>query len=215
MNVDPTQPLPYVPRKRSDGALYAALDLGTNNCRLLVAAIDTPAGAHMPVGLRVLDSFSRIVRLGEGISQTGVLSEEAMARTLAALSICKRKINKYDLKAVRLVATEACRKATNTPVFLNRVKEQLDLDIEVISNEEEARLAFLGCSSLLMESAHRAIVFDIGGGSTELMWIDVQEAHSRNQKGNKKADDGAPEKKVISDWLSIDSGVMNPANSAI
>lgn len=200
-------------RGRTDGALYAALDLGTNNCRLLVASIDKTPSAHSPAGLRVVDSFSRIVRLGEGISQTGKFSEEAMARTLGALNVCKKKLNKYEMKAVRLVATEACRKSTNTEEFLGRVKEQLELDIEVISNEEEARLAFLGCSSLLAESAHRAIVFDIGGGSTELMWIDVQEAHDRNRKGNKKVEnEGAVERKVISDWLSIDSGVMNLAD---
>lgn len=211
MNAAPSRKSQAKPRHHGDAGLYAALDLGTNNCRLLVASMGKSMGDQLPAGLKVIDSFSRIVRLGEGVSKTGKFSEEAMARTLAALNVCKKKLNKYELKALRLVATEACRKSANTKEFLSKVKAALDLDIEVISNEEEARLAFLGCSSLLAESAHRAIVFDIGGGSTELMWIDVQEAHDRNRHGKQKKDESNG-RKIISDWLSIDSGVMNLAD---
>lgn len=178
--------------------LFAALDLGTNNCRLLIAGRDKTSATHYPPSLKVVDSFSRIVRLGEGVSKSGKLSEAAMQRTLAALAVCKRKLDKYSIVKMRLVATEACRKASNTQEFFKRVQDELGLFMEVINNEEEARLAFLGCSSLLNDGAHRAIVFDIGGGSTELMWIDKENASS--------------DSRYIADWLSIDSGVMNLAD---
>ncbi len=166
--------------------IYAALDLGTNNCRLLIAA------AGEGGGIRVFDSFSRIVRLGEGVSATGMLSEDAMERTLLALKACQKKLNKYRLTDARFVATEACRRAANGEAFLRRVQEQTGLTIDIISSEEEARLAFMGCSSLLTGASKRAIVFDIGGGSTEMMWIDIGgDTHH------------------ISDWLSIGFGVMN------
>ncbi len=173
--------------------LYAALDLGTNNCRLLIASVEqgnTPAPQ-----LKVMESFSRIVKLGEGVSKTGKISEAGMERTIEALKVCKKKLDRHEVHLSRFVATEVARKAENTKEFLKRVKSELDLTIDVISSEEEARLAFLGCASLLTETANRAIVFDIGGGSTELMWIDVDPKHDKGS--------------TISDWLSIDCGVMN------
>ncbi|MGH7063575.1 MAG: Ppx/GppA phosphatase family protein [Stellaceae bacterium] len=142
----------------------AALDLGTNNCRLLVAR---PAGA----GFRVIDAFSRIVRLGEGLTATGALSEEAMARTLDALEICAGKIVARRIARGRYIATEACRRAANCEAFLARIRERVGLDIEIISTAEEARLVVTGCAPLLDPRIPYAIVFDIGGGSTEVIWL--------------------------------------------
>jgi exopolyphosphatase/guanosine-5'-triphosphate,3'-diphosphate pyrophosphatase len=143
---------------------YAALDLGTNNCRLLVAR---PAGA----GFRVVDAFSRIVRLGEGLAASGVLSEDAMARALDALKICADKIAGRRVAAGRYVATEACRQAANCEAFLARVREEIGIEIETISSTEEARLVVAGCAPLLNPRNPYAIVFDIGGGSTEIVWL--------------------------------------------
>jgi exopolyphosphatase / guanosine-5'-triphosphate,3'-diphosphate pyrophosphatase len=143
---------------------YAALDLGTNNCRLLVAR---PAGA----GFRVVDAFSRIVRLGEGLAASGVLSEDAMARALDALKICADKIAGRRVAAGRYVATEACRQAANCEAFLARVREEIGIEIEIISSTEEARLVVAGCAPLLNPRIPYAIVFDIGGGSTEIVWL--------------------------------------------
>jgi exopolyphosphatase / guanosine-5'-triphosphate,3'-diphosphate pyrophosphatase len=143
---------------------FAALDLGTNNCRLLVAR---PAGT----GFRIVDAFSRIVRLGEGLAATGVLSDEAMARTLDALAICANKLASRRGLVGRYVATEACRRAANCEVFLARVRDALALDIEIISTAEEARLVVTGCAPLLDPRTPYAVVFDIGGGSTEIVWV--------------------------------------------
>jgi exopolyphosphatase/guanosine-5'-triphosphate,3'-diphosphate pyrophosphatase len=143
---------------------YAALDLGTNNCRLLIAR---PAGP----AFRVVDAFSRIVRLGEGMAASGVLSEEAMGRALDALKVCADKIAARDIAAGRYVATEACRQAANCDVFLGRVRDEIGLDIEIISSSEEARLVVAGCAPLLNPRIPYAVVFDIGGGSTEIVWL--------------------------------------------
>ena len=145
---------------------YAALDLGTNNCRLLVAR---SAGR----GFRVIDAFSRIVRLGEGLAATGVLSEAAMARTLEALKICAGKVAHRRVTQARYVATEACRRAANCAEFVERVLAATGIGIEIISSDEEARLVVTGCAPLLDRSVPHALVFDIGGGSTELVWLDV------------------------------------------
>ncbi|MDE3015518.1 MAG: Ppx/GppA family phosphatase [Pseudomonadota bacterium] len=176
--------------------IYAALDLGTNNCRLLIASAQPEGGLAAPA-IKVFDSFSRIVRLGEGVSATGELSGDAMERTLAALLACKKKLGRYHITAARFVATEACRRARNGHEFLERVRKQTGLSIDIITSEEEAKLAFLGCSSLLTGASKRAIVFDIGGGSTELMWVDIGSGGSEH---------------VIADWLSIGFGVMNLAD---
>jgi exopolyphosphatase / guanosine-5'-triphosphate,3'-diphosphate pyrophosphatase len=147
---------------------FAALDLGTNNCRLLVAR---PAPNGSNTGFRVVDAFSRIVRLGEGLEATGALSEAAMTRTLDALKVCADKITQRRVCAGRSVATEACRRAANCGDFLARVREEVGLELEIISTAEEARLVVSGCAPLLHPRTPYAIVFDIGGGSTEIVWL--------------------------------------------
>lgn len=147
--------------------LFAALDLGTNNCRMLIAA---------PVrdGVRVVDSFSRIVRLGEGLEATGRLAEPAIERTLGALSVCAKILAKHPIAAVRGVATEACRRAVNGREFLDRAFARTGIRLDPIGFEEEAALTLAGCAPLLDPAFPYALTFDIGGGSTELMWIDQQ-----------------------------------------
>ncbi len=181
----------------NSGELYAALDLGTNNCRLLIARPSFTQAQHKT--LKVVDSYSRIVRLGEGVSETGRLGDEAMRRTIKALATCKQKLNRYGIAKFRFVATEACRRAENAEQFLSKVRDELGLSIDIISNEEEARLAFLGCSSLLHRDTRYALAFDIGGGSTEFMWVKIDPdqpltSHKRH---------------LIQDWLSVPFGVMN------
>jgi exopolyphosphatase/guanosine-5'-triphosphate,3'-diphosphate pyrophosphatase len=150
---------------RSRAPLFAALDLGTNNCRLLMAAQSADGG------LRVVDGFSRIVRLGEGLALTGRLSEGAMARAYQALAACAQRIEARAPVAVGCVATQACRAAANGQIFLNRVHKDLGLRFDVISAEDEAKLSVLGCASLLERDAEYALIVDIGGGSTEMSWV--------------------------------------------
>lgn len=151
------------PRQRPP--IFAALDLGTNNCRLLMAARNADGS------LKVVDGFSRIVRLGEGLAHTGRLSEGAMSRAYQALAACAQRIEAREPIAVGCVATQACRAAANGQTFLNRVEKDLGLKFDVISAEDEARLSVLGCASLLEASAEHAMIVDIGGGSTEISWI--------------------------------------------
>ena len=152
------------PVRRAYGPAFAALDLGTNNCRMLVG---TPSGE----GFRVLDSFSRIVRLGEGLQSTGRLCEPAMERAIGALQACAARLARRQVKQVRAIATEACRRATNGAAFIGRVKQETGFDFGIISSREEAELALESCSPLLPTDGRRALLFDIGGGSTELAWI--------------------------------------------
>ncbi len=152
------------PRRRRNGT-YAALDLGTNNCRLLIAE-----PSHW--GFRVIDAFSRIVRLGEGLGLGNRLSDAAIVRTIDALRVCKDKMAAKDVGRVRLVATEACRLAENGPDFIARVRSDLDLELEIVDRRTEAYLAVTGCASLADPKAQSVIVFDIGGGSTEIAWLD-------------------------------------------
>jgi exopolyphosphatase/guanosine-5'-triphosphate,3'-diphosphate pyrophosphatase len=147
------------------GPAFAAIDLGTNNCRLLVAA---------PVrggGFRVVDSFSRIVRLGEGVAGSGTLSEDAMARTVAALKVIAKRLNRHGQVALRAIATEACRRAANADALVARVEEEAGITLEIVSEAEEARLAAVGCAPLVGDDYEGALVFDIGGGSTEIIWL--------------------------------------------
>src|SRR5438445_3332555 len=171
--------------------VYAALDLGTNNCRLLIAS---PAGD----GFRVVDSFSRIIRLGEGISATGSISEAAIERAIAALSICSDKIRYRKARRLRLIATEACRAAGNADHFCERVAAETGIKLEVIDRETEATLAVIGCSPLLDPRGRGAILFDIGGGPTELVRIE------RDPDAP-----GAPP--AIKGWMSIPLGVVSIA----
>jgi exopolyphosphatase/guanosine-5'-triphosphate,3'-diphosphate pyrophosphatase len=146
------------------GPTFAALDLGTNNCRLMVA---TPAGD----GFRVVDSFSRIVRLGEGLHESGRLSSVAMDRTIAALHGCAARLARRPVRALRAIATEACRQAANGGEFIARAERETGLRIDIIAPREEAELALESCAPLLRGCGRRALLFDIGGGSTELAWV--------------------------------------------
>jgi len=145
-------------------ALFGAIDLGTNNCRLLIAR-------RARDGFRVVDAFSRIVRLGEGLSQDNRLGEAAMARALEALQVCAAKLARSRCVGFRGVATEACRRAANGPAFLARIEAETGLHLEAISPAEEAALAVAGCAQLLDPAMPHAVMFDIGGGSTEVMWL--------------------------------------------
>ncbi len=170
--------------------VLAALDLGTNNCRLLVA---TPAhdGA-----MRIVDSFSRIVRLGEGVARSGVLSEAAMDRTVAALKVCAGRMDKAGVRHVRAVATEACRRAANAQALVDRVAAETGITLTIITAAEEARLAALGCAHLIGDAYEGGLVFDIGGGSTEVIWL--------------KREGGRP---LISHFASVSLGVMSLAET--
>ncbi|MBA8876991.1 Ppx/GppA phosphatase family protein [Phyllobacterium myrsinacearum] len=158
--------------KYAGAPLYAALDLGTNNCRLLVA---TPT---RPGQFRVIDAFSRIVRLGEGLGATGRLSPNAMSRAIEALKICRDKLENHDVRRARLIATEACRQAENGAEFLDQVKHETGLDLEIINRQTEARLAVSGCGTLVERETDAVVLFDIGGGSSEIALIDVSERRS-------------------------------------
>jgi exopolyphosphatase/guanosine-5'-triphosphate,3'-diphosphate pyrophosphatase len=152
-------------------ATYAALDLGTNNCRLLVARPVRDPDHGGAEGFRIIDAFSRIVRLGEGLSQTGRLGDAAIGRTLDALAVCRDKMAARGVTRMRLIATEACRAAENGQEFIDRVRKETGLDLEVISRETEARLAAAGCSALADSAAKSVVLFDIGGGSSEIVWL--------------------------------------------
>jgi exopolyphosphatase/guanosine-5'-triphosphate,3'-diphosphate pyrophosphatase len=177
----------------AENGVYAALDLGTNNCRLLIAC---PAGD----GFRVVDSFSRIIRLGEGISATGSISEAAIDRAIAALSICSDKIRYRKARRLRLIATEACRAANNADSFREKVARETGIRLEVIDRETEATLAVIGCSPLLDPKGRGAILFDIGGGSTELVRIER----------DPEQQDAPPRIKA---WMSIPLGVVTIAEN--
>ncbi len=152
-------------RGRRDSSRVAALDLGTNNCRLLIAS--PSRGGN----LRIVDSFSRIVRLGEGVAHTGELSSAAIDRTIAALKICSDHIQAKGARRVRAIATEACRRASNASVLLERARDEAGIELTIISATEEARLAAVGCAPLIDPQADGGLIFDIGGGSTEVIWM--------------------------------------------
>jgi exopolyphosphatase/guanosine-5'-triphosphate,3'-diphosphate pyrophosphatase len=152
---------------RRPARAYAALDLGTNNCRLLIAE---PSYHEF----RVIDAFSRVVRLGEGLGFGDRLGDDAIERTVAALRVCKAKLEARNVVRARLIATEACRLASNGMEFISRVREEVGLAIEVVNRETEATLAVMGCAALAHPKAGSVIIFDIGGGSTEVAWLDGQ-----------------------------------------
>ncbi|MFM7029213.1 MAG: Ppx/GppA phosphatase family protein [Chakrabartia sp.] len=180
------RPNPDRPASRRN---YAALDLGTNNCRLLIARPDGPR-------FTVVDAFSRIVRLGEGLTSTGAISPAAMDRALSALSVCADKLVRRNVHMARSVATEACRRAANGTEFVDRVYRETGIKLDIISPREEARLAVLGCHALLEEGSHPALIFDIGGGSTELVLVDTSAGSPRTL-----------------DWRSIPWGVVSLSES--
>ena len=168
---------------------YGAVDIGTNNCRLLIAR---PTDG----GFTVVDAFSRIVRLGEGLSRTGALSQDAMDRAVGALSVCAEKLRRRNVSLVRSVATEACRRAENGSEFVERVRQETGIVLDIIEPQEEARLAVLGCHKLLEPGDGPALIFDIGGGSTELVLVDQ--------------DEGIPK---IRSWWSAPWGVVSLTES--
>jgi exopolyphosphatase/guanosine-5'-triphosphate,3'-diphosphate pyrophosphatase len=169
--------------------LYAALDLGTNNCRLLIV--------HPLVdGFRVVDAFSRIVRLGEGLSTSGRFSPAAMQRAIEALKVCGHKIRAKNVQRIRLIATEACRQAENSREFCRNVLEQAGLELEIIDRETEARLAAVGCAPLIDLEGQGALLFDIGGGSSELVWLGREKGHAQV---------------AMREWASLPLGVVSLA----
>lgn len=166
------RPARTAPKRTSEAPHYAALDLGTNNCRLLIAR---PQGQ----GFAVIDAFSRIVRLGEGLATTGRLSDAAIDRTIAALRVCADKLRRRNVTVARSVATQACRQAANGAAFIERAYRETGIRLDIISPEEEARLAVLGCHILMEPGDGPALIFDIGGGSTELVLVDTSGAEPR------------------------------------
>lgn len=165
-------------RSGAAGSVYAALDLGTNNCRLLIAQPFDSQGTSGET-FRVVNSFSRIVRLGEGLEDCGVLGDDAMDRTVAALKICAERLTRFDVTNSRCVATAACRRAGNGDAFLDRVRDETGICLDIITGEEEARLAIEGCAGLFDDRHQHALVLDIGGGSTELIWLDLSDGAHR------------------------------------
>jgi len=172
---------------------YAALDLGTNNCRLLVARASGDS-------FKVIDSYSRAVRLGNGLTATGRLSDESMQAAVEALTVCAKKMKARRVKRWRCVATEACRKAENGQEFLDRVKSEAGITLEIISARVEARLAVMGCLNLIDTTKDVALVIDIGGGSTELSWVDVRRLRDPQSKVR-------VHRPPISAWASMPIGV--------
>lgn len=181
------------PRRADTGALpaFAALDLGTNNCRLLVAVPGRPGQ------FRVIDAFSRIVRLGEGLSSSGRLGRPAMDRAVEALKICSDKLRSRSIRRARLIATEACRSAENGAEFLDRVEAEAGLKLEIIDRQTEARLAVSGCGSLIERGTDGVVLFDIGGGSSEIALIDLSQSRSPRLANH------------IVSWTSLPVGVVS------
>ena len=186
--------------------LYAALDLGTNSCRMLIAQ---PQGSQF----LIVDSFSKTVQLGAGLEATGRLSRASMERTIQALRICEKKLERHNVRRMRLVATEACRRARNARDFLRQVRRETGLSLDIIGPEDEARLAVISCAPLVNPSTEQLLVVDIGGGSTELVWIDLSavapadrpRAIMRLHMGFNAQGDGAVARVV--DWISVPLGV--------
>ena len=184
---------------KGEAAVFAALDLGSNNCRLLIA---TPAAR----GFRIVDSYSRIVRLGEGMSASGCLGDAAMERAILALSVCAEKIARHKPKKVRAVATQACRSASNGAEFVKRAFARTGIRLDIIPPAEEAQLAVAGCLDLLDFSMKAALVLDVGGGSTELSWIDL--TRPRVEPGYRRL---GHSQLPIGAWTSIPIGVVSLA----
>jgi exopolyphosphatase/guanosine-5'-triphosphate,3'-diphosphate pyrophosphatase len=186
---------------RGESPCYAALDLGTNNCRLLIAR-PSPGG-----GFRIVEAYSRIVRLGAGLGAHGRLQDEAMDRALAALKICAERVRRRQVAGLRAIATQACRAADNGELFLRRVKEETGLALEIITPKQEAQLSVAGCLNLFDRTGFEAaLVIDVGGGSTELSWIDLTDHGLDNQAKRFEA-----HRLPIRAWLSMPVGVVTLA----
>ena len=182
------------PRAKGKAPLYAAVDLGTNNCRLLIAARKRDS-------FTVIDSHSQIARLGEGLAATGRMSDASIERAMDALHKIAGKLKAKRVGHVRCIATEACRRAENGPDFIKRVREETGLTFKIIRPEEEAQLALIGCHNLIEPGVSDVLVVDIGGGSTELSWVDAVPAQTGGLKG-------LLEKPPIKDWISLPIGVV-------
>ncbi|MBK1634544.1 Ppx/GppA phosphatase family protein [Rhodovulum adriaticum] len=195
------------PNPPDPASLYAALDLGTNSCRMLIAQ---PKGSQF----HVVDSFSKSVQLGTGLESSGRLSRASIGRTIQALRICKSKLEKHNVERMRLVATEACRRAINARDFIRLVRRETGLKLDIIQPEEEARLAVVSCAPLVSTRTDQLMVVDIGGGSTELVWIDLSAVprHDRPRSimrlhaGFHAKDSPFPAARVV-DWISVPLGV--------
>ena len=198
---------PPAPKQPDATGLYAALDLGTNSCRMLIAQ---PKGSQF----HVVDSFSKSVQLGQGLESSGKLSRAAMNRTVNAIRICKQKLDRHGVKNMRLVATEACRRARNGQNFVAQVRRETGLTLEIIQPEEEARLAVISCAPLVSTKTDQLLVVDIGGGSTELVWIDLTNVPQRERPraimrlhAGFKSDPGPFAAAKVVDWISVPLGV--------
>ncbi|WP_380052254.1 Ppx/GppA phosphatase family protein [Falsihalocynthiibacter sp. SS001] len=195
------------PKQNESVPLYAALDLGTNSCRMLVAR---PKGAQF----EVVDSFSKSVQLGSGLEASGRLSRGSIARTVQAMRICQKKLRRHNVKRMRLVATEACRRASNGNELIARVKRETGLKLEIIPAQEEARLAVISCAPLMSHKTEQLLVVDIGGGSTELVWLDVAHLRKSERKqaimqvshGFRKGQMREGKARIV-DWISVPLGV--------
>jgi exopolyphosphatase/guanosine-5'-triphosphate,3'-diphosphate pyrophosphatase len=189
------------PARATAPSIYGALDLGTNNCRLLIAK---PSRR----GFLVIDAFSRIIRLGEGVLGSGRLSEAAMSRTIEALKVCSEKMSRRAVTRSRAIATEACRIAANGEAFLDRVRRETGLAIEVVTQETEAKLAVSGCASLIDRNCDWTLVFDIGGGSSELIWLDLARVE---RPWRRTLHDRLDVQNCIAGWTSLPIGVVTLA----
>ncbi|PHR93404.1 MAG: exopolyphosphatase [Robiginitomaculum sp.] len=179
---------------RGKGQYFGAIDLGTNNCRLLIAR-STPNGFH------VVDSYSNVARLGAGLAATGRLSEASMDAAVKAIGICAAKMRAKSVKRWRCIATQACREASNGAEFMERVQRETGLKFETISPRVEARLSVMGCLNIIDRTKDVALVIDIGGGSTELSWVDVRRLNT--EQGIRL------HRPPISAWASLPVGVVN------
>ncbi len=188
-------------RKRRKPQNFAAIDLGTNNCRLLIArSISGGTTDAQQNNFKVVDSFSRVVRLGAGLASTGRLSEKSMDMAVEAIAICANKMKAKSVKRWRCIATQACRAADNGDEFLAKVKKETGLKFETISPRVESRLAVMGVLNIIDTSKEVALVIDIGGGSTELSWVDIRRLRSSNNRLHRPP---------ISAWVSLPIGVVN------
>jgi exopolyphosphatase/guanosine-5'-triphosphate,3'-diphosphate pyrophosphatase len=187
--------------------LYAALDLGTNSCRMLIAQ---PKGSQF----HVVDSFSKSVQLGMGLEKSGRLGRASIGRTVQAMRVCAQKLQRHNVRKMRLVATEACRRARNARDLVAYVKRETGLRLEIIEPEEEARLAVISCAPLVSTRTEQLLVVDIGGGSTELVWLDLTavppidrpKSIMRLHAGFHPPESPFPAAKVV-DWISVPLGV--------
>lgn len=195
------------PKEPNPEMLYAALDLGTNSCRMLIAQ---PKGSQF----HVIDSFSKAVQLGQGLEASGNLSRASMNRTISAMRICRQKLERHGVEHMRLVATEACRRAKNGASFVAQVRKETGLNLEIIEPEEEAQLAVVSCAPLVSTKTEQLLVVDIGGGSTELVWVDLTNVPKRERPraimrlhAGFKTDPGPFAAAKVVDWISVPLGV--------